>query len=83
MFDTFQQFDGVYKQVTANNGCMVLDKTQTSGKVNDCVFYYKANLNLPGFTIGKRFYFEMDRKLRTIRENSDQATTKILAVPNK
>jgi hypothetical protein len=83
MFDTFNQFDGVFKQVTAENGCLILDKTQTSLKVNDSVFYYKAQLDIPGFKIGKRFYFQMDKKLQTSQDSNDTPTAQIVSVPKK
>ena len=68
-FSTFKEFDRVMTQVTENHGCLVLDKTQTSAKVSDAVFFYKAKHELPAFRIGKQIYFEMDKSIKEAKRN--------------
>jgi hypothetical protein len=74
-FSTFKEFDRVMTQVTENHGCLVLDKTQTSAKVSDAVFYYKAKSALPSFTIGRRIYFEMDKVVKDAKRGQKKKKT--------
>jgi hypothetical protein len=84
-FPNFQQFDIVFTQVTANHGCLILDKTQPSGSVNDSVFYYKAKTDLPQFRIGKRMFFEMGDCVERLKEESREncGNQQIVTVPKK
>ena len=68
-FSTLKEFDRVLTQVTENHGCLVLDKTQTSAKVSDAVFFYKAKNELPAFRIGKQIYFDMDKAIKEAKRN--------------
>ena len=83
-FDTFQQFDTVFKQITNENGALVLDKTCTSANINDSVFYYKARLDLPPFKIGARnFYMFYKVRLKEGKkklEEGESGRTKIITV---
>lgn len=45
MFPTFEIFCAVLDQCTENWGCLVIDNTSTSGKLEDQVFWYKADLH--------------------------------------
>ncbi len=45
MFPTFEIFSAVLDQCTENWGCLVIDNTSTSGKLEDQVFWYKADLH--------------------------------------
>jgi hypothetical protein len=42
IFPRFEQFKTVMNQCTENFGCLVLDQTARSNKIEDCVFWYKA-----------------------------------------
>jgi energy-coupling factor transporter ATP-binding protein EcfA2 len=70
-FPNFKEFDTVMQQVTAHHGCLVLDKTQTSPKVSDAVFYYKAKTDLPRFRIGKPGYFRLDKIIQEDKKKQD------------
>ena len=49
MFDNFEQFKKVYQKLTENYGAMVINNKVRSSKIEDCVFYYKVNINQSNF----------------------------------
>ena len=49
MFDNFEQFKKVYQKLTENYGAMVINNKVRSSKIEDCVFYYKVNMNQSNF----------------------------------
>jgi hypothetical protein len=50
-FSKFSHFQETFNACTNNHECIVLDNTSKSTKIEDCVFYYKANPDL-NFRIG-------------------------------
>jgi hypothetical protein len=42
---TYQLFEQIFDQVTENYGVMVIDNRSCSNKIEDCVFWYKADVN--------------------------------------
>lgn len=44
-FTKFSHFQEAFVSCTENYGCIVLDNTIASNKIEDCVFHYKANPN--------------------------------------
>uniref|UniRef100_A0A6C0CMY7 Uncharacterized protein n=1 Tax=viral metagenome TaxID=1070528 RepID=A0A6C0CMY7_9ZZZZ len=44
-FPSFKVFEAVFDQCTQNYECLVLDNTTSSTKLQDCVFWYKAELH--------------------------------------
>jgi len=67
IFPTFDMFCQVMDQCTENYGCMVLDRTIKSTRIEDKVFYYKAQPR-PPFRLGCWQFWEYDR-LRSIERN--------------
>ena len=53
MLPTFDVFCSVLDQTTENYECLVVDNTSRSNKIEDQIFYYKAE-EAPNFTIGSR-----------------------------
>ncbi len=51
IFPNFQMFQQVMDACTENYECLVLDNTSKSNNINECVFYYKAQLR-PKFRMG-------------------------------
>ena len=51
MFPTFEAFSRVFDNCTENFECMVIDQTVRSNKLEDCVFWYKADQH-PPFKLG-------------------------------
>lgn len=41
---TYQLFEQIFDQVTENYGVMVIDNRSSSNKIEDCVFWYKADI---------------------------------------
>ena len=60
MFDKFSEFSMVMEKCTNNHEVLVLDATQSTNKLEDCIFYYKANPNIGRFRLGKSIYFKLD-----------------------
>ena len=48
MFPTIDMFIQIHNQVTKNFGCLVIDNTSQSDRLEDQVYYYKATLRDPG-----------------------------------
>ena len=61
MFSNFQDFERTFKSLTDNNCCIVIDNTVKSNKVEDCIFWYKADINLPPYKIGRHRYWKLDQ----------------------
>ena len=80
-FASFADFDRVMRQTTAENGCLILDKTQTSANVSDTIFYYKAKTNLPKFQIGNPIFFVMDKVVK--QKQLECKSNVVVTVPAK
>lgn len=52
MFPKKQDFYRVLDSCTQNYECMVLDNTQPNMEIERCIYWYKADLNLPPFMFG-------------------------------
>jgi hypothetical protein len=50
-FPSFEFFCQIMDQCTQNYECLVIDNTSQSSKLEDCIFYYKAEMH-PDFRIG-------------------------------
>lgn len=57
IFPTFSMFCEVMDACTENYECLVLDNTSTSNKLEDCVFWYKAQLR-PPFRVGSEQFWK-------------------------
>jgi hypothetical protein len=51
VFPSFEFFCQIMDQCTQNYECLVIDNTSQSSKLEDCVFWYKADMH-PDFRIG-------------------------------
>lgn len=49
IFEDFSTFNQVFSHITENYGCMVIDNKSKSNKIEDVVFWYKADSNLENF----------------------------------
>ena len=57
MFPTFEVFCQVMDQCTENFECLVIDNTSKSNKIEDMVFWYKAD-DHPSFTMGSPEFWQ-------------------------
>ena len=61
MFPTYEIFDSVMTQCTENYECLVIDKTTKSNKLEDQVYWYKAELH-DDFKVGCREFWLMNNE---------------------
>ena len=52
----------MFDACTANYECLVIDNTVNSNNVEDCIFWYKASVDIPDFRMCAPVYWELDRK---------------------
>src|SRR6056300_924619 len=62
MFPTLESFSSVMDQTTENYECLVINNNAKSNKLNDQIFWYKAE-NRPSFRLGANEFWEMSKKL--------------------
>jgi hypothetical protein len=87
-FETFQQFDSVFKTVTKDYGCLVLDNTNKTGSLEQSVRWYRADpIPHKTFRIMRNRYYCADQfiqdaaaKLLTERDGLTQPEVKTVAV---
>lgn len=56
-----QDFSRVMDKCTEDHGCIVLDNTSPTSKIEDSIFWYKAQLTPPPFRMGKEVFWKLDR----------------------
>lgn len=61
IFPRLEQFKTVMNQCTENFGCLVLDQTARSNRIEDCVFWYKAK-SRPQYRLGSSVYWDFARR---------------------
>lgn len=72
IFPDYKSFNTVFESCTEGYGALVMDTTVRSNKIDDCVFHYQANPNLPKFRLCDDIFWEMDRRFYT----DDEVTPK-------
>jgi len=60
MFPTLESFSAVMDQTTENYECLVINNNAKSNKLNDQIFWYKAE-NHPDFKLGSKEFWEMSK----------------------
>lgn len=71
MFPTFECFCSVMDQCTENFECLVIDNTSRSNRLEDQVFWYKAEMR-SDFTIGSRELWELHNQTVGDDEEADE-----------
>lgn len=72
-FDTYQQFAKTMDATTENYECLVYDsKASKSNKIEDSVFWYKANPELPEFRVGRQIFWEMHDQYFCDKEDENE-----------
>lgn len=61
-FPTFEMFCDVMTQSTENYECLVIHNSAKSNKIEDQVFWYKADMNKNGYRIGADIFWEMQNE---------------------
>lgn len=63
MFPSFDMFNQVLKECTKDYGCLVIDNTTTSDRLEDQVFWYKADIDaLKNFKLCDDVFWQAERK---------------------
>ena len=70
MFEKYEDFAKTMDATTVNFGSMVLDNTAKSNEIEDCVFWYRARIDLPDFKLGRSVFWKLDEKCRKIEDKS-------------
>jgi hypothetical protein len=71
MFPTFEMFCQVMDQCTENYECLVIDNTSKSNRLEEQVFWYKADPH-EEFTIGSRELWELHNQTMVDEENEEE-----------
>jgi len=62
MFERYEDFAKTMDKCTENFGVLVMDNTVQSSNIEDCIFWYKARIDLPDFKMGKETYWRLAEK---------------------
>ena len=73
-FASFDDFLAVFDRCTQNFECLVLDNTVQSTAITDCIFWYKANTDLPDFKIGRSVYFDLEKQMKHPKDHMPVAS---------
>lgn len=60
VFPTYAEFNSVFNSCTKNHGALVIHTVSSSPNVSDCVFWFRADEDLPDFVIGDDDYKTYD-----------------------
>lgn len=71
MFEKFEDFNKVMDRCTENYGVLVLDNTVPSNKIDDTVFWYRAQLDLPMFSMGSKKFWKLTNLLGKTEKEID------------
>ena len=81
-FARFDEFDKVMSACTQNYSALIMDSTVASTKSSDCIFWYRASLDIPSFRLGSSAIWKLselhrksDEEVRRIQERQFQAET--------
>lgn len=69
-FPSFEFFCQIMDQCTQNFECIVIDNTSLSAKLEDCVFWYKADTH-PDFRIGAAQFWQHSAQYNQDREQDE------------
>jgi len=70
MFPTLESFSMVMDQTTENYECLVINNNAKSNKLNDQIFWYKAE-NRPSFRLGSNEFWEASKGLTDEEDEYD------------
>ena len=68
MFPTFEAFNQVMDQCTENFECLVINNNAKSNKLQDQIFWYRAE-NRPDFKLGSKQFWEISKDLNSDDED--------------
>ena len=71
MFPTFDAFNQVMDQCTEDYNCLVIDNTTKSNKIDDQVFWYKAESH-KNYTIGSQKFWDASKGINSDDEDEEE-----------
>lgn len=72
----FKTFEAIMTQATENKACIVIDNRSLSANIEDCVFVYKAELNLSPFKCGSSQYWRThDENYKPPEDEEDMSSS--------
>jgi hypothetical protein len=81
MFPTFESFCQVMDQCTENYECLVINNNSKSNKLEDQIFWYKADSHT-NFRLGSKEYWELSKNMNSDDEDEDAFDSKKSKGPN-
>lgn len=83
--DTYNNFKKIFSTATQNYECLVSCNTTASNDLCNCLFWYKADINLPKFRMCRPKYWQLDnmfhRSTQEMRAMKDKKPTDIETGP--
>jgi hypothetical protein len=73
IFPDYEMFEKVLTETTNDYGCLVIDNTSTSEKIEDQVFWYKAELHTGGFRMCYPQLWEHQEKLTKLKADASES----------
>lgn len=70
MFPTLESFSAVMDQTTENYECLVINNNAKSNKLNDQIFWYKAEKR-PDFRLGSKEFWELSKGMNSDDEDEE------------
>ena len=61
-FSKFDEFDRVMAACTQNYSALVMDATISTTKSSECIFWYRAQLDVPSFQLGRSVIWRMSER---------------------
>lgn len=84
MFEKYEDFSRTMDRCTENFSCLVLDQTSPTNRIEDCVFWYRAQLDLPPFKIGKPIFHQLAAKhAKSALQRRHDAETRFVGIEDK
>ena len=81
MFPTFESFCQVMDQCTENYECLVINNNSKSNKLEDQIFWYKADPH-KNFKLGSKEYWELSKNMNSDDEDEEVFDSKKSKGPN-
>jgi hypothetical protein len=75
MFPTREIFERVLDVTTENYGCLVIDNTTRSSRLEDQIFHYRANINIPPFKLCSNSFWTRTKKTKNVKDSDSTTTT--------
>jgi len=72
MFEKYDDFAKVMDKCTENHSCIVMDNTTGSCNVEECIFWYKANINVEDFKIGSPDFWKLSNSYMKTDEDKQR-----------